>query len=698
MPPKNDQWTQYEVKAAPGGPAPKKDEWSQYEVPGDAQKKPLPLLPRDLTGAATELVYGNFLPQLGKAAKSDVSSAFHGLKQKANDALQQLKEDPSRIVPMWFGGVAGVLESAGRTVVAPVEAAAGGNPFDALSLAAGGDPKAAKEYASKGDNGGEFWEMLGKPLAMIAGGEVTGRVGGAAARTLAARSNDASLALMRDVVMRGSLDKTGIDMTEVQLARDAMQDAAQDRFGKDAAQSGRWKQLAPKRSFLAPVTRPEEGNQQLLSLSRHAVDLAGEPADKVNAVFGYMDGRQEAQNIRADLLNQAAEAERNGAHSYASALRVRAGVFDRLTHRGTLGEIYSIKKTANRLSDVARNTQEAIDLMDSYSAMASAIRREVYPIYERNIESVSLGQGFSLAQAGRKEGAAMSFRNGLEKSWRDAQERTGQIYRSGKPGEQVARGMSPRHATTGIVGRVAEKTGVWPNPQGALNQDVTRGIGMVPTSQARESLELASPAQFGVAPAPRLALPGRTLTFKIPAGLPVERQEGELLHSARQASRHSFEPPAYTTSTAPTRTAIFTPQGKPVAGPEGSMGADIRTARPPAPRSDIVGGGGVLETGDPEVAQNALDRMKASLRKNPRQPGLQKAVNELSSQLYEYWEAQRRVPISHTPPTMKYTPRQLAPERKPAKAMRRSLPAPLAGIQREESNGNPTDAWSNPNQ
>lgn len=681
-------------------PSQSQGDWETVSGPSDEEtetpKKPLPALPRDLTGAAANVVYGDFLPQVGRAAKRDVSTAWQGLKERAATALNQLKADPSSIVPMWFGTEAGALEAAGKTVSAPVEAAFGGKGFDALSLAAGGDPDEARKYAEQGDSGGEFWEMMGKPLALLVTGEAVGRVGGATAGALASRSNDASIALMRDVVMRGSVDKTGVDLAEVQLARDAMQDAAQEEYGIGKSGEKALRRAAPRRSFVSPVTKPEAGNKALLNLSRKAVDLAGEPADKVNAVFGYMDGRIAAQHIRADLLNQAAQAERNGAYSYANALRTRAGVFDRLARRGTLGDIYAIKKTANRLSDVARNTQESIDLMDSYSAMASAIRKEVYPIYERNIEAVSPGQGFSLSQAGRKEGAAISFRNGLERSWKDAQERTGQVYRTGTVEAQAGRGMSPRHVATGAVTRRVEKLGIVPNPQGALNKDVVKGVGRVPPGQVRESLEVSSPAEFGPSPPTLPALPGKTFTFKIPAGLPLERQEGELMHSAGQVQRHAFESPSFTTSTAPTRTATFAPNGRIVAGPEGSMGADIRTATPPAPRYDVVGGGGMLETPDPQLAEETLERMESVLKRHPNQPELRSVVTNLKAQLDQYWEGQGRARISHTPPTMKYTPRQLAPKAKPTpKSVRRSLPALMAGWQREQSKQNPTDAWQN---
>jgi hypothetical protein len=229
-----------------------------------------------------------------------------------------------------------------------------------------------------------------------------------------------------------------------------------------------------------------------------------------------------------------------------------------------------------------------------------------------------------------------------------------------------------------------------------------RGIGEVPAGQFRESLQMSSPAQFGPAPpASRLALPGGTYKFKIPPVPPEIGREGQIGQSAALAPRHAFEQPAYTTSSAPTRTATHAPNGRIVAGPEGSMGADVRTAGIPAPQSDVARGGGVLETSDPKIAQSALDRMVALEKRYSRNGStyrehmrLKQAIADLKHQIEEYEGGIGKAAISHTPPTATYTPRGLAPRRKPlSKAVRRGLPAPLAGWQREESQQNPTDAW-----
>ncbi len=610
--------------------------------------------------------------QFGRGIKNTVKDLWGGAK----DAGKIIKKDPTSIVPMWFDALMGVIST-------PAHIAASGDPISGLSAAAGGDPERAKKYADDGDSGGAMWELVGKPIALLVVGEAVGRSVGMTGSPFASRAENSRLAIIRDIYSRGVSEKAPIDLADVKLAHEALQDAAQDLHGEGIPGKKSLEKSAPKRSFFDPLVKPEQGNKNLLNLSRRAVDLAGEPADQVNAIYGYIKGKQQAQNIQRNLYKMAADAEANGHTALSSQLKARAKSLD---GKNTLGQIYDLKKEANKVAKITSTDEASFGLIDSWAELASAIREEIYPIYDAEVSK--RGVNFSLSQAGRKEGAAIKFRNGLEKSYREAQDRVGEIYRSGKPTGQVSRGMSPRHAVTGWMGRTIEKSGAWANPQGALNQDVVRGIGEVTPGQTRESLQMTKPAQFGPAPPPTTkALPGKTYTFKIRGTGPIESKTGELAQSAAHAPRHSFESPAYTTSSAPMRTAKVV-NGRVVAGPEGSMGADVRTAGKPEPRADFVHGAGDTETRDPIVAQETLDKMKMSLRRNPDQPKLAKGISELEAQLEEYWDAQGRAKISHTHPTSQYTPRKAGTPRKKIMppALRRTLPAAVSGYVREYEN------------
>jgi hypothetical protein len=627
-----------------------------------------------------------FLKGLKTAAGHDLEAAWTGAKDTAKESGKALKEDPTRIVPMWFGGMMKGGEAAAKTVATPVEYVFQGDIPAAVSSAAGGDPAAAEKYRDDGDAGGEFWEMLGKPLAMIATGEAAGRIGG----RIAEGAEQSRLRVMRGVMADAGPMRTGADMSEAQLAQQALQDAARESYGTGPAGFSKMSKRLPSRDrgltdFLSgnPATKSkiEAGNKELIGLSRKAVELAGQPADQVNAVFGYLDGRQAAKNIQSTLLQQAADAESKGLKSYGKALRERASALD---NKKTLGQIYEVKKSANKLADVARNTQEGIDLMDSWSALASAVRHEVYPIYDSHIDNVTM-PGFSLSDAGRKEGAAMQFRNGLEKRWGKAQQMSDELHIPGHITEMAGRGAQEHRLGMAAVVRKGQELGIIPSEQGQFNKTGRKAIGELSPGTVPEHLEQTSPAKFGPAPPPtQKLLPGPQFKFRISGNPATAGTEGQIAHSAGKVpGRHSFEPPAFNTSSAPNRTLTSS---------EGTHGADISTRTPPAAQSDIAKGSGVLETNDPEVARQTLaqlEKMSNSTRFNGMtyrdKVHLKHAIEELRTQLAEYEKGQHGKPrITHTPPGMKYTPRKTGTV-PVGHAVRKGAPAFLSDYERERS-------------
>lgn len=661
----------------------------QGVTPSGQLMKPLPIHPLDWMDVAAGAP--EFFRQVKQAAGSDLSSAWTGIKSAASDAGKALKEDPSRIVPMWFGGEMRLMGGAAKAVKTASEFAAGGDILSAVSSAAGGDPQKANEYRNNGNYGGEFWEMMGKPLALIATGKAAGAIGG----TVAEGTEIARLRVIRGFMEDAGGLRTGMTLEDAKLAQQAIQDAAREVYGSGSPGVRGMKASMPSRDKgirrlltgnPGTVSEVEEGNKELVSLSRKAVDIAGGPADKVNAVYGYLDGRAAAANIKRALESQASDAERKGLTSYAKALRDRASSMD---GKKTLGEIYDVKKSANKLADVARNTQEAIDLMDSWSALASAIREEVYPIYDGQIAK-SGETGFSLSAAGRKEGAAMQLRNGLEKRWAKAQAATDALHSPGTTLQQAAHGMSEGHTVRGAVVRKLEEKGILPDPQGALNSAGRKAIGRLSPDTVPESLKVTGPAKFGPSPpATKNLLPGKTYEFSIQGTPTISDTEGRIGQSAAHASKHSHEPPAYTTSSAPTRTATFAPNGRVVAGNEGGVGADISTAVTPEGQSDVARGGGTLITTDPKVAQSALERMER-LEKSPRilyadKVKLRQAIKDLRRQLDEYQSGIGGAQISHTPPKLAYTARKIG--KVPVNhVLRRGAPAFISDVDREDNN------------
>jgi len=127
-------------------------------------------------------------------------------------------------------------------------------------------------------------------------------------------------------------------------------------------------------------------------------------------------------------------------------------------------------------------------------------------------------------------------------------------------------------------------------------------------------------------------------TFRLEGPGTTETPTGAIAHSAAQEPRAAFKDPRFTSESAPTRTAEVGPTGRIIPGEEGSAGADIRTARPPAARGEIVGGGGTLETANPHEAQAWLQQLD-DLRQSPTYDALptkqQLAIDEQFKSLQE---------------------------------------------------------------
>jgi hypothetical protein len=528
--------------------------------------------------------------------------------------------------------------------------------------------------------------MVGKPIAMIATGKALGAVG----NTVQEGAEMSRLRVVRGIMADAGPMRSGADISEAQLAQQAIQDAAREMYGTGPAGFKKMRKSLPTRDrgFTellsgnpATKSRIEAGNKELVGLARRSVEIAGEPADKVNAVFGYLDGREAAKNVQSSLLQQAADAESKGLKSYGRALRGRANALD---GKKTLGQIYEVKKSANKLADVARNTQEAIDLMDSWSALASSIRNEVYPIYDSHISSVSM-PGFSLKDAGRKEGAAMQFRNGLEKRWGKAQQMSDELHIPGRITEMAGRGAPEHRLGMAAVIRKGQEHGIIPTEQGRFNQAGRKAVGELSPGTTPESLTVTQPAKFGPAPPPtKNLLPGGPFKFRIGGPPTKATTEGQIAHSAAKDvapwARHPHEEPTYTTSSAPNRTPL---------GSERSTGADIQTATPPDAQFDVIKGGGVLETADPEVARQTLaqlEKMAGSGRglrmTMTEQKQLRQAIESLRDQLQQWEKGQGKARISHTPPKMKYAARKSGklPVGHP---VRKAAPAFVSGYERE---------------
>lgn len=160
-------------------------------------------------------------------------------------------------------------------------------------------------------------------------------------------------------------------------------------------------------------------------------------------------------------------------------------------------------------------------------------------------------------------------------------------------------------------------------------------------------------------PAPPDAAPFR---FTLETGPAAEERTGEMAQSAAMAPRHAFEDPAYLTASAPTRTAEFAPNGRVIAGQEGTTGADLGSGETPQPGQETVGGGGPLTTSSPQQAEQWLRGIEDAqaapeYRKLPQaqQDALERSRQALQNQLGMYHAGGSRFAPRDVPAALGWT-------------------------------------------
>lgn len=479
--------------------------------------------------------------QFGQQAGRDLSKIVPGVKSAVGSAMEPVTPTPPK--PL-FNQLADVGKAVGGAIAQPFEMLGtsdtniGGFNLPNADLATmdllGGNSTKYKEFLDKGNFGAATWEGYGKPLALMAAGEL---MGGGKALTEGATGEQANM--VKNVMSKGSRDEAGnlvLQGPEITGAREALQDAARDLYGTGPKGFKKLKKAAPTGSIMDSIKNAkrgdvfsvDQGNENLLKLTNHAVDLAGEPADQVNTALGYMDGHEAAKNIAAKLKQMAGEIESNGDAEYANQLRKRAGEIE---GKKTLGEIYEIKKTANRLGDMPKNVKESYDLLDSRAAQARAIRDEVYPRYQEAVQS-SMMPGFNMSDLGRKEGAAIKFRNGWWKMSSDARVATSETHMPGHIGKMAARGTSEGRMKISLIERGLEHAGIMPSDAGRVNLAGREIIGKLSPDTVPEQINTSGVHEHGgeVQYTPRQAgtlPPGHPLSKGLPAAISDVNREYE---------------------------------------------------------------------------------------------------------------------------------------------------------------------------
>jgi hypothetical protein len=118
-------------------------------------------------------------------------------------------------------------------------------------------------------------------------------------------------------------------------------------------------------------------------------------------------------------------------------------------------------------------------------------------------------------------------------------------------------------------------------------------------------------------PAPEGAQP---FTFTLGGTPTAEEPTGQIAHPAGKVQQPAAFPPKFTTASGP----------EPVAGGEGTTGADVSTATAPEARGETVGGGGVLQTTNPATAESwlrQLEEVEQSSAFKSLKPAQQEAIS-----------------------------------------------------------------------
>jgi hypothetical protein len=657
----------------------------------------------------------------------DILDAAHGVKSALTSIWEPVTPEPPKPLLEQLG-------RAGKDVIGAVttpfkdlgtsDVSIGGFHLPNADLATidllGGDSKKYKEFLDKGNFGAATWEAYGKPLFLMAAGSF---LGGGRAVTEGATAEQSMM--IKNVMAKGAREQAGniaLEGPEIKWAQEALQDAARDEYGTGPKGFKKLKKATP--SLGNPFT-VDKGNESLLKLSDKAAEIAGQPADQVNTALGYMDGREAAKNISRDLRKQADKIAATGDNEYANALRRRA---EEIEGKTTLGDIFEIKKTANRLADMPKNVKESYDLLDSRAEQAQAIRNEIYPRYQEIVKS-SMMPGFDMAQLGRKEGAAIKFRNGWYRMSGEARVATSERAMPGHIGRMAARGTSEGRMKISLAERALESTGIVPSEAGNVNAAGRRIIGKLSPETVPESIKVERGSKFGVKP-PVKQLPGKTATFTIPTTPIVEEATGVMAQPAE--ARYAGKVPAPEKNIPPSETPEIIRQGvktRMEAGEIGSTAATVperlmprsplveevgttqalhsepvtgqlprkgatksnwqyTSAPTEEPSGTKIGGGGTMTTSDPAVARETLKKLNNIVNSarfgalsNQERMGLLDAIDSLTQQLAPY-PGGNTPQITHTPPGVRWTPRKKGTLPKNHK-LRRGLPAAVSDVERE---------------
>lgn len=578
------------METSPAGEA-----YSLYQHLGDAFEK----IPQGLHGLAS---------QLGEAEKG------------SPEGLQSLGHTAAETIKAPLRELAGRPQPGQSVLTAPQSASQ--RFTGAVSIATGGDPvagRAALLEHKPGEAAIDFWAV---PFATLGIGRLL-ESGGEVRPTPTTKEQVSAMQLL--------MGKERIGASPVETAQrtaqlqTVMQQAAQELGQSDVTLK---KSLPgshifePKTDYVGRITR---GNQLALDISKRTVDITQRPFDALITTYGREALPQQVRSsVLSDLDSQIASSVDDGVRS---ALR---GLKQKVEQAHTISDLYEIKKHANKEADAlyssvpGKGINASAQSAYAYKLTADAIREHLYPELGRMSHTK-----LDLAELGKREADAISLRDGMHDLW-SRQVLPGEAEREAARFGEYVFGQGHDHSlySRQILRRAAEKTGILGSVGETFNYRTRQALGDIGTGM--------KPERVTTAQVPQRALPGGTepYRFTIATGLPEES-----VNPARTSTRKVYQG----TKQVPYEghDSLAQPSGSHYVGGTPaeqrirSTGAQTpnvtipeRSATGPETRTQTIwqqiaessggevqrGGGGVLSTSDPKVAQRALDGMRTYIK------------------------------------------------------------------------------------
>jgi hypothetical protein len=389
----------------------------------------------------------------------------------------------------------------------------------------------------------------------------------------------------------------------------------------------------PKDEYNALMNRigKKKAGPLALEIGNGVVDLANRPFKYAIDKFGELPTAQAQTNILGNLDNLIRDTLDPAAKSTYQLIRDRVAR-DGSTASGLNGVKVWLNKEAAALSNLTPGgvINAQIRPIGAYSDAAGLIRNHLYPQLEDAARRA--GQPLDLSTAGRIESEAISFRDGLYKSWYDTAARHAKEADKGRF-RRVVEGLNPLTQSKTGMAAAAVRGGMIETPLAEFNRLLKQGIGGVETFEAP-----AQPSRFTTPqrqlPSPRTGIPPTDTSGVKTTVEPINPMDPRATTTPVRRGRLLEPPPATVAGQPPIEQHVGmevtpAPPYGPLALPHTSPTGYPETSWPTVYKGESPGvtlrkpaGPGTLITKDPQVLRNMISAITQQLQRVGEGPGM----------------------------------------------------------------------------